>query len=382
MTSMAAPYLVQANADLDYVLEQIARTLQLTPDQHKLALKHYTTIADWLAADDSPLARFRPWIYPQGSMALETTVRPLQREEYDLDLVCQMLNTGRSALDVFELVYNRIRSHGIYAPMAERMNRCVRLTYAHDFHLDIIPAEPDPARGDTAIVVPDRTLERWTPSNPRGYVAWYSNRSRESLVEMRKKVDPVPRPTPSDEKPALTIAVQLLKRRRDLLCDAETAPRSIVLTTLAAENYSGTDCVFTALTQIVAGIQDRIEEAYPYRITVCNPTNEDEKFCESFEGPGRYDAFKKFINQLQRDVTRIGEADGMADLEKTLTETFGDEPVNKALRSYTELQKAKRDKGTLPFTGAGAGGIAIVTPVKGITHTAPRHSYYGGEKED
>jgi len=374
---MAAPYLVEANADLDHLLTEVARTLQLTPDQHKLAVKHYTAIADWLGASDSPLARYEPRIYPQGSMALETTVRPLRRDEYDLDLVCQLLATGRTALDVFDLVYNRLYSHATYKSMIKRMNRCVRLIYAHDFHLDIIPGEPDAARGPTAIVVPDRDLKQWTPSNPLGYVAWYTDRSRESLVALRKKVDPVPRPTPVEHKPALTIAIQLMKRRRDVWCDAETAPRSIVLTTLAAENYSGTDRVFTALAQIVAGIQDRVAAAHPYRITVCNPTNKDEKFCESFAGPGCYEAFKNFINQLERDLTRIREADGLSEIEDTLGDVFGEEPVQKALRSYTAVQKTKRDAGALEFTGAGLGGLSIVTPVSGIAHAAPTHKYYG-----
>jgi hypothetical protein len=261
--------------------------------------------------------------------------------------------------------------------MVKKMNRCVRLIYAHNFHLDIIPAEPELQRGGTAIVVPDRELRTWTHSNPLGYVRWFTTRSRVTLKELRAKVDPVPQPTPSDEKPALTIAVQLMKRRRDTVCDAETAPRSIVLTTLAGEYYSGTECVFTALTQIVAGIQQRIAAAHPGRITVCNPSNKDEEFCESFDGPGRYEAFKWFIGQLERDLARIGAARGIPELQKILAETFGEEPVTKAVRSYVERHKTKRDTATLPFSGAS--GLSIVAPVSGIKHVAPPHRYYGSE---
>src|SRR5205814_1341878 len=207
--------------------------------------------------------------------------------------------------------------------------------YAHNFHMDIIPGELDRQRGGTAIVVPDRELKMWTPSNPLGYVAWFTQRTTITLPGFRKAMAPLPGPTPSDEKPALTIAVQLMKRRRDMVCDDETAPRSIVLTTLAAEYYSGSD-VFTALGQIVAGIQHRIAAAHPKRITVCNPTNDDERFCESFEGAGRYEAFKWYINQLERDLGRIAAARGIPELEKILSETFGEEPVSKAARSYGE----------------------------------------------
>jgi hypothetical protein len=377
---MAAPNLAPINADLDFLLAEVALALQLTPDQYAVAVKHYRTIAEWLAASGSSVARFKPTIYPQGSMALETTVRPRKREEYDLDFVCQMMATGLSAMEVFQLVLARIREHGTYAPMLKPMNRCIRIDYAHNFHMDIIPAEPDLKRGGTAIVVPDRKLETWTPSNPQGYVSWFRERTVIALPGLRKAMAPLPGPTPSDEKPNLTIAVQLMKRRRDMLCDDETAPRSVVLTTLAGEYYAGGD-VFTALVRIVAGIQQRIAAAHPKRIVVCNPTNSDERFCESFEGPGRYDAFKWYVNQLQRDLERIVAAHGIPELQKILSETFGEEPVSKAVRSYGERLKKQRDEGSLKFSGAGAGALGVVTPASNMRHTAPTHNYFGGDTE-
>lgn len=379
---MAAPYLVAPNADLDYLLGEVARALQLTPTQYELAVDHYTAVADWLAAPDSPLARFKPRIYPQGSMAIETTVRPRTRDEHDLDLVCQLLPTGMTAIQVFLMVHGRIRAHKTYAQMLELKNRCSRLNYAHDFHLDIISAEPDVTRGGTAVLVPDRELRAWTPSNPKGYIDWFTRRSQITVAELRKNVDLVPGPTPSDEKPALAVAVQLIKRRRDTLCDDDLAPRSIVLTTLAGEYYRGTDCVLTAMVQIVAGIQQRIAAAHPGRISVCNPTNPTERFCESFNESGRYEAFRWFIAQLERDLARIASAQGIPQLQKVLAETFGEEPVTKAIGLYAARHKSQRDSRALEFSGAGAGGLSIVTPVSGITRVAPPHQYFGGQGGD
>jgi hypothetical protein len=373
---MAAPYLVPANADIDFLLAEIADALQLTQSQHSLAVQHYEAVAEWLAAPESLLAPFEPWIYPQGSMALETTVRPRTHDEYDLDLVCQMLPTGMPALEVYDAVHARLSAHKRFASMLEKKNRCVRLNYAGDFHLDIIAAQPDLSRGGTAILVPDRSLQSWTPSNPKAYVEWFRQRSEVTLAELHKKVDPVPQRTPTDEKTALAIAVQLMKRRRDLLCSSDVAPRSIVLTTLAAEYYSGSDCVLTAVAQILDGIKQRIAAAAPATITVCNPTNGGEKFCESFDAPGRYEAFKWFISQLDRDVERIFATRGIPELQRILAEFFGEEPVTKAVRSYGELLKARRDNKSLEFSGVG--GLAIVTAVKGRARIAPPHRYFGG----
>lgn len=376
---MAAPNLPLPNPDLDFLLEEVARALQLTPDQYRLAGEHYAAVAEWLGAPGSPLAAYRPWIYPQGSMALETTVRPLTQEEYDLDLVCEMLRTGMTALQVYRAVYDRLMAHKIYATMVEMKNRCVRLNYAHDFHLDIIPAEPDASQGGGAIWVPDRELRDWTPSNPKGYVAWFTERSKITLAELRKKVDPLPSPTPAEEKPTLTIAVQLMKRRRDLVCEADVAPRSIVLTTLAAEHYHGSECVLTSLAQIVVGIKQRIAAARPNRITVCNPTNSGEMFCESFDGPGRYQNFVWFIDQIERDVAEIAATQGLPDLQRILSSKFGEEPTARAIKSYGERLKAKRDSGALAFSGPGAGGLSIITSTPTSSRPVPSNRYYGGE---
>jgi hypothetical protein len=378
---MAAPN-ITPNTHLDFLLAEVAKALQLTPSQYNLAAQHYGAMADWLGASASPLSRFRPHIYPQGSMALETTVKPRTQEEFDLDLVCQMLRTGMTAMEVYNAVYDRLRANEVYAAMIERKNRCVRLNYGHDFHLDIIPAEPDELHGGTSIQVPDRELRCWMPSNPKGYIAWFTHRTQMSITELRKRVDPLPRPTPADEKPALTIAVQLVKRRRDVyFADPDLAPRSVVLTTLAAEHYQGTDHVGSALAQIVVGIRQRIDRAAPDPITVCNPTNDDENFCDSFEGAGRYDAFNRFIRQLERDVQAILATDGIPELQVLLSRLFGEEPVTKAIRSYGEQLRAQRDLGTLKFTGAGVGGLSIVERSGDMARPVPRNTNFGGDGE-
>lgn len=372
---MAAPSYPQVTEHIDFLLAEVAAILQLTGEQHQLAVQHYGAVAEYLSAQGSPVARFDPLIYPQGSMALETTVRPLRQEEYDLDLVCQLLRTGLDAMSVYNMVYARLMSHNTYATMVEKKNRCIRINYAHDFHLDIIPAEPDVTRGGTAILVPDRSLVSWTPSNPKGFVGWF--RGRCAILKRAAKAEAVPSPTPAAQKPALTIAVQLMKRRRDLFfSDATIAPRSVVLTTLAGELFQGTESVVATLAQILAGIQRRVMREAPNRIVVCNPTNGDERFCESFDGPGRYEAFKQFVEQFGREVQGLLSLEGIPQLEERLGVLFGGEPVRKAVKSYGALQKAKRDAGTLKFTGAGLGGVSVL-PGSGGTRPVPPNTYFG-----
>jgi hypothetical protein len=77
-----------ANRDLDQILDLTGISLQLTPTQFQKTEKRYRKVGEWLHDDDSPVAMFDPSIFPQGSLLLDTTVKPLSHTEFDLDLVC------------------------------------------------------------------------------------------------------------------------------------------------------------------------------------------------------------------------------------------------------------------------------------------------------
>ncbi len=74
----------------------------------------------------------------------------------------------------------------------ERLPRCIRLNYAGDFHLDIVPAVPDFEVGGTYIFVPDLDAnlaidapqnDRWKPSNPKGYQIWFEDHCKYLVTE-------------------------------------------------------------------------------------------------------------------------------------------------------------------------------------------------------
>src|SRR4051794_27871576 len=92
---------------VDHILHEVGRTLQITPTQYERARRAYETVGGWLDDVTSRLAPYRPAIYPQGSMALRTTVRPLHGEEFDLDLVCEVTGWGGSAMMLYTAVGDR-----------------------------------------------------------------------------------------------------------------------------------------------------------------------------------------------------------------------------------------------------------------------------------
>jgi hypothetical protein len=370
---MATAVQTSAAADLDFLLEKIVEDLQLTPTQYQDAAEKYRAISNWLQAPESPLASMGPIIYPQGSMALQTTVRPRGREEYDLDAVCELQTRLSSAMELYELLYARLQANGHYRPILERLKRCVRLNYAAQFHLDVIPGRPDDMRPRPCIVVPDRALKDWTPSNPRGFVSWFEGRAEQ--VELVRAAQPLPDQEAPGDKAPLTVAVQLIKRRRDIMFNGDdVAPRSILLTTLAGHIYGGEEHVAAATLRILAGIDQAIAQAAPRRLDVRNPTNRDESFSESFTDAS-YDAFCQFISKFRGELAElIRNQGGFPALQRKLAAMFGDAPVSKAIRQFGERVKTLRGVG-IQF-GA-ASGVAVVGSAHPTSRPVPRNRFFG-----
>ncbi len=373
---MASTLSRSAIGDLDYLLEQVIADLQLTPTQYKEAVQHYEAVGRYLEHPRSPLAHLRPRIYPQGSMALQTTIRPIGRQEHDLDLVSQSDPSGAHPLWLYEATYTWLAANPQYAPILERFKRCIRLNYANKFHLDVVPAEPDPDRVVPCIVVPDRNIKNWTPSNPLGYIAWFYSRSITRLREGIRAMAPVPAQQPAEDKAPLTIAVQVIKRRRDWAFrdDTDNSPRSVLLTTLSGLHYGGQESVIESVYAILVAIETQIAVVAPERIVVVNPTNSDESFTEAFNDVS-YRKFTSFIRKFRQEMAELlSVVGGFPALRQRLAGMFGDDPADKAITGWAQrLNEARR--GALRFSAAG--GLAVTKEQAHPTHPVPRNNFYG-----
>src|SRR5205807_4403651 len=95
---------------------------------------------------------------------------------------------------------------------------CIRVNYANEFHLDIVPAIPDANDAERILIpdLPNPRLKYWKSSNPVAYARWFEARTQ-TLVRMAEaQIDPLRRPRPVHLKPTLKRSVQLLKRWRDI----------------------------------------------------------------------------------------------------------------------------------------------------------------------
>lgn len=207
----------------DNILIGICGKLQLQPSKYALAEERYKVISDTIQTD-TVFRTIDLRMYPHGSFRLKTTVKPLSNNEYDLDFVVEIPSgANMTPQDLYNHIYRILSSDGTHNSMLEKKSRCIRVNYANDFHMDIMPGQLI-NRATNEIIVPDRKLESWYHhSNPIGYAEWFENQAKTAIrFEMNQQriakgsAEPI-----SDQEIVIRLeplrrAVQLVKRYRDV----------------------------------------------------------------------------------------------------------------------------------------------------------------------
>jgi len=190
MAVSPAPYFtVDFEVGLNELLYLVCEELQISQTRYGLAEDRYKAIAKYLETDGSPFNKYRPDIYPQGSMRLNTTVKPIDGP-HDLDFVLQLSVHYKVYEDPMRLInglYAYMCNSDIYRSMTTKLNRCVRVEYKDDFYLDILPACCNFDLPGTCLMVPDREVKGWKHSNPKGYAERSLRRSEFLYSRERSK---------------------------------------------------------------------------------------------------------------------------------------------------------------------------------------------------
>ncbi|HNY39953.1 MAG TPA: nucleotidyltransferase [Bryobacteraceae bacterium] len=317
---------------ISVLLESIAEELDIPPALYEEAVLNYEDVGDWLGEPSSPLEKYTPEVYPQGSFRLGTVVRPVRTNgEFDIDLVCRITQdrdqTTQNALK--HLVGDRLKSREDLRKRIDESRRCWRLDYESRFHMDVLPCLPNPPRLPNGLLLTDKELRNWQKSNPIDYASWFFGRmqiafefKRQNLAEsISASVEDVPE---WEVRTPLQRVVQVLKRHRDLsfAVGDENTPTSIIITTLAAHAYRNQLDTQEALHSILSHLAEYIRcENGHWQIE--NPVEPDENFADKWnEKPERREAFFHWLEKARREFGLAVEQkllnESAAQLEKSL----------------------------------------------------------------
>jgi hypothetical protein len=364
---------------LNQLFRDLAEELDVPPSKYEEAKEHYDAVGEWLAEDDSELATYEPAIYPQGSFALGTAVRPLGDEDYDVDAVCLLqLGTDKVTQQQLKAMVGRrlLHPHSRYKEMVDPQDggrRCWTIKYADasKFHLDVLPAIPDdcgwliaqgvPAEwAVAAICITDRktwnTNLDWPRSNPRGYSAWFKNQMRIQFDEAKARLARENRAEVEEiqdyeVRTPLQQMVQLLKRHRDLRYNGdEDKPISIIITTLAALAYNNEANLVEAILNVVPKMRQAIKNRDGVW-WVSNPVNPQENFADKWqEEPRKAELFFEWLDAVEAEHQGLLTDRGFENIGHYLSNAYGERAARAVLAKFASRQ-------------SGAGNIAGVGPV-------------------
>ncbi len=379
---------------------EICESLDLPPHMFKLAKDRYEKIGELLCDPCCPLHRWKPQIYVQGSTRTETTVKPPSGDEFDIDLVCQLtVDRPMTARELFASLKEAISQNGTYAKLLSVKNRCVRLTYANDFHMDITPAVADLAFGPENIRVTDCPTDTMKASNPKDFASWFAQISAvppvireatrkagraEVYLNASAGVEPVSDPKAS--RPILNRIVQIFKRHRDIAFEGQekNAPISAIITTTSANSYqrlatTGHESLYDL---IIAIAQDLPNSLGPSTIsnghlihTVPNPANREENFADKWlQKPERQAAFFDWQHQLVEYLVQLRTSvdQGEDVLLCKLSDGFG-----KKLVTQLEVTRGRVLKHAAATAKIGIGASGLILPAAHAVTAIRPQTFHG-----
>lgn len=395
---------------LDRILAEIAFSVQLPPGLHLKATERYKAVRGYLernALFEDQIEHF----YPQGSMAIDATISTRGTDdEYDIDIVAQLGPRFRNKRphEILDALFVALK--GYQGLRVERNSRCVTIYYADGMHLDITPSIRDQNTPDRQSVIAHskgpgtRPDDAFVPMNAYAFVEWYRERTPIELhivkdfarrwqmvdgtrIRAEADVDEVPEQTEFVVKNTATLALQLLKRYRNIryaTFDGRIPP-SVMLSyfagATATTNIGLADMLIRLAHCIAAEI--RAAGARWVLLDVCNPEYDDDVFTDRWP--------KDFITQAQfaRHLEDLVEGLQAAKAGRTpawklnewLREMFGDHVVTAAATRIAAETGAAIQGTRQSYTTKGGlvlpatAGLAVPSVARAAAPAVPHHFY-------
>lgn len=400
-TTIALP----ARADL--LLIDVARRLQLPPAKNADAEKWYRALCTYVDREGSPLEGMVLNCYAGGSFATGTVVASkASKDQHDLDVVIEIdVAPGTSPSRMLTLLFDAING-GVgsrYHGKVRRNSRCVTVTYECGTTVDLMPIARLPGAGEKAgnLFHWKGQIEYHKPVNPWGFAEHFNatvsfDPGFAQLFESRRRaasgpiveaaVEPLPQTTPLAEKSPRVVALQLLKRFRDLRYRNRDGrkPPSIVLAALALELEPAGGSLLAELIQIVDHISGRLRRcsANGALLDVCNPAYAPDEFTDRWpeNGPAQ-DLFISDLRHFKVQLAQLKNADlTLTEMKAILQDLFGETAAKSAIESMLVADQREAASGAMRFGPSGRVLTGRAAAVAGSASISARSSTnMGGE---
>ena len=200
--------------------------------------------------------------------------------------------------------------------------------------MDILPSKPTEGQSIKATNKNPDSTYKFIDTNPHDYAEWFNGAMSDyskNLFE-RGAIEKLP---DYPEKTTLQMAVQLLKRHRDVFFSADDSdsPISIIITTLAAKSYKSDLHLTDALESIVNTMDSHIENVSGIK-WVRNPVMKNENFADKWkEKKVKETSFYTWLHAAQKDLEELYSMDDISEIISKLHKMFDQKPVDRAVNN-------------------------------------------------
>jgi hypothetical protein len=267
-------------------------------------------------------------VTPQGSLAHRTIIKPLPDHEIDADILLELEPQGHwHPKDYVNETYTAFGSDGRFSSRVTAKNRCVRVKYASEMHIDVVPYVKF---GDDGYIMNREDGENGASerTDPEGYSEWLDDRSRITGGNLIK-------------------VIRLMKWLRDY---KETFTcRSVILNLLLAERVTAARLaadpayygdVPTTLVHLLEDLSAYLQPYDTYMPRIVDPTCPEVDYNHRWDN----DQYLNFRSKLASYATRARAALNEHDRDRSVAlwqDLFGDD-----FASAKTLTKSQQDEGS------------------------------------
>jgi hypothetical protein len=381
----------------------VASKIQLTPTHYNIAQTNYNALAELADGGDHQLTDRIVEIYPSGSFAIGAAILgQVRAEQHDVDVVLEVdLPLNSDPQTTLRALYDAIRGDAgsTYHDMTTLNSRCVTVTYKDGRTIDLMPIvrQPDtPERVGQLFHWKQESGESYHKDvNPSGFAQHFRDRIRLSetfqmrftgrMVLLEKaETQPMPEHEPLHMKAPRLVALQLIKRARNLRYRKSDRkglyrpPPSVVLAALALQASQTSDYLIDETITLAKTISNAIDDAERAGtlLEVFNPAWSDDCFTDRWpESRTAQSQFSSDLKALASDLGILRRGAGSPDEQKRILKRhFGETPSQYALNEMGRIVGEARKSGRTSVTGVGTVGV-----LGAAAPSIPKRDPFGGD---
>lgn len=379
----------------DALLMDVARRIQLSPTKHETAKTNFRALCGHVDREGSPLHKKVLECYPSGSFATGTAIASrVAKNQHDVDVVIELdVHPHSEPKTMLGLLFEAINGQpgSRYHGMVTQNSRCVTVKYEDGTTVDLMPVarlagEPDRA-GNLFHFRKESDESFHKAVNPWAFAddfnkrvefdqAFYDSfRGRRLLVEgtleIKAETQPMPEHVPIEEKSPRIVALQLIKRNRDIAFRSSARggmrkPPSVVLAAISLDAGPVKTSLIDEVINVANAIRVRLQQKFGARRTVevRNPAYHPDVFTDRWpENEQAQDMYDADLRRLITELYRLrNDVLSMAEKSELLKKLFGESAAAYAIESHLDAQRHEMEAGRLQAGTRGKIAATVAAP--------------------